>query len=853
MRHLLEMFSSIIALCLFVQLRKMHSMSVNGCCVKCTMTDRRMKILADVCLLTEGRKPQFLHAVTLLTTFGLELLESILANQMNIITNHAEQLYVLRSRLIPILIKILSEKSSFPVAVRAMRVLQLVISRYFSNLADDCETILSLLNRILDPDSGAIWKRALCLEVFVGFHADPSLVRSIFAHYDETGYRKTIIADHLASLVRLAAENPEAIGLGQQSTIPAMRSAAIDDSGQQAAMQAGGLAGTIGGAISLNDAAGPGISTQAMMRIPCIEQLDKAEAPTIPPAYVYSLALTSVNSFSDGLARFLLPLTVPAEDKIKRKTRPNKFYTLEGSQETVQGDDTTGPASKESYDPPRQLPVNPLGLQHHVLYSQIQTSAHMIDQCWPALLAADSTFLNAALDTNFYHALIRSFQRFTQVAGLLDLRTPRDAFLTTLSKHAVPRLSVEAHTIGSTIAGPGTSDKGGSRDSSLGPTNLLEGRQENAEPSQNRALNTRNLLCLRALINLGIALGPSLHDSWSIVLLALRSANLVLLRSPSLSAGPSDFGVEVTAVQSATSRLFESTAELPDDAFVDLLNSVHDLLNGVFEDRNGLSTNHVNNSIPIDSSRKHRRIPSFSSASAGLADQAQSNVFVIEKLEDLIKANTIRLSQSNVTENGWSLILQILTEVLKPLTMGSELRLLAAKTMNMLVSSVTSKHDGAVLDKQHEAMERGLRTLMKEIELLYSDELSATKDSRSCDIEIHRLSLDVLRSILENYGDSLLRGWGDIFRMINSIFRESANHHTDDTLGRATKVSVRSSKIVRSSFGSLQLICSDYLNSVPNSCQIVLLDTLSSFSSQHHDFNISLTVSHFIAEEQPSM
>ena len=812
-----------------------------------TATDWRLKILTDICLLTEGREPRFLHAVTLSMTFGLELLESILANHTDVFIDHIEQLYVIRSRLVPLLIQILSGKSTFPVAVRATRVLQLVVSRFFSKLAEYFETILSLLNRTLEPDTAAVWKRALFLEVFAGFHAEPSLVRSIFAHYDESNGRKNIIEDHLASLVRLAAENPEAIGLGQQSTNPATRSHAVDESSQQAAMQAGGLAGTIGAAVNPSDDVGPGIGTQAMMRIPCIEQLDKAEAPTIPPAYIYGLALTCVNSFSDGLARFLLPLTVPAEGKKKQKIRPIKSDATDGSQETPRDDDTMDSAIKGPTDTSKQLPINPLSLHDHVLYSQIQTSTHMVDRCWPALLAADSTFLNAALDTTFYHALIRSFQRFTQVAGLLDLNTPRDAFLTALSKHAVPRSNVDAHAIGpATVSGSGANDKGSSRDSSLGPNSIPERRQQVAEPSQNRTLNTRNLLCLRALINLGIALGPSLRGAWSIVLQALQSANLLLVRSPNLSVGSADFGAEVTAVQSATSRLFESTYELPDDSFLDLLRGVHNLFTDVSAERNSLSSNAADNLNPIDASRKHRRLPSMPSTSVGHANQTRSHVFVLEKLGDLIKANTIRLSQANITENGWNLLVQILAELLNSVMMGSELRILAAKTMNMLVISVASKHSGEALDDQQEAIERGLRTLREAILSLYSDELSATKDSRSCDIEIHRLSLDVLRSILEDSGDSLLRGWDDVFVMVNSIFENSAHPKVDDTLVKATTGSVKSSMLVRSSFGSLQLICSDYLGSVPSSCQIILLDTLSSFSSQHQDFNISLTVSHFI-------
>ncbi|KAG7149665.1 Protein MON2 like protein [Verticillium longisporum] len=40
---------------------------------------------------------------------------------------------------------------------------------------------------------------------------------------------------------------------------------------------------------------------------------------------------------------------------------------------------------------------------------------------------------------------------------------------------------------------------------------------------------------------------------------------------------------------------------------------------------------------------------------------------------------------------------------------------------------------------------------------------------------------------------------------------------------------------------SLQLICSDFLTSLPNDCFLILVDTLYKFSSQYDDLNIALT------------
>jgi hypothetical protein len=98
---------------------------------------------------------------------------------------------------------------------------------------------------------------------------------------------------------------------------------------------------------------------------------------------------------------------------------------------------------------------------------------------------------------------------------------------------------------------------------------------------------------------------------------------------------------------------------------------------------------------------------------------------------------------------------------------------------------------------------------------------------------------------VEECGESLVQGWEVAFDIIGSVFilKETAGNEkaaTDPTL-----IKTRSPKLVRASFSSLQLIASDFLASLPNSCFLILVDTLYKFSSQDDDLNIALTVSRF--------
>ena len=789
------------------------------------------RLLDDVCLLTDAQRPRHLQTASLAQHFGLELLESILGNHADTIMAHPEQLHILRIRLMPLIIKILSERTSFSTTVRAMRLLQLIIGRLLFALVPECEMALSLLNHMLDPDAAATWKRALCLEVFRAIHSDTALVRSIYAHYDGTDEKRNIVRDHLGNLVRLASEKPTIIGLGQQSSTTTTLGQ-YDDSGEQATLQAGALVGSIGTPSATTDINKAGISNQwSAVRVPCIEILDKTDAPNLPATYIYSLALTCITSFSEGLARFLLPFTIPAESRAKRKQTTSPEASDNGPLETNLI--RTLPYGG------RKTPVNPLALKDHVLYSQISMSGHMVEHCWPALLAASSTYLNATMDSENYHILVRSFQKFTQIAGLLDLATPRDAFLTTLGKHAIPALNSSTITPEIGRRGPVEDALESDRDPSPVPS-IRRQSTESVVPT----MNTRHLLCLRALLNLGIALGPVLNRAWIIILETLLQADLLLsvagqaYRKPTRgtatateydaitdrAASVEGLGPEVTAVETAVSRLLQATSELPGEAFMEFLGCLCSLL-------------HIDS--PQSTGRRHRKVPSVSDFIPEGSPLGQSDILILEKLDSVMQSNVTRLLQSTTSKSGWDLLSKELNGMISSITARSEVRIRAAKALNDLFVALATFGELSEAEN-NDVRDRSLEALLNEIRGLGKAKVQRTKASEACEIEIHRLALSSLKLILEHCGESLIKGWNSVLSIINSIFNRSA-----ESLEGIDSARALSSKLVRSAFDSLQLICSDFLNSVPSSQLQTLLDTLHSFCAQSRDLNISLTTATF--------
>ncbi|KAL8751834.1 MAG: hypothetical protein Q9199_006154 [Rusavskia elegans] len=810
-------------------------------------------LLNDICLLMEGSQPQVLDNARLTPEFGLELLDSLIVVHIDTIAKHPEDVHILRTRLMPFIIRTLSEKASYNVTVRTVRLLRLLVQQLLPAMIVEIEMAMSLINHLLDPSSSATWKRVLCLELWRDIHEDPTLIRSLYTHFDHVKENKNLVGDHLAILVRLAAEKPALIGLGQRSSgfethhnLPA----------EQIAVEAGGLSGAINLPADEMNLNKPGINAKwSSVRTSCIDQVDKVEPPILPATYLYSLVLICINRFSDGLAKFLLPFTVQFDEKPKRKLKSSAKHQNQEAPRTDRHEELTkepaiAQSTNASTPSERKMPVNPLRLKDHEKSDQIRISALMVEHCWPALLATSSTFLNASLDSEYYHALIRSVQRFTQVAGVLDLETPRDAFLTTLAKHAVPLATIGP--VRTPVLGSFTNQQ---------TNDFLDGDEtkhgDRREPHSHFTmdLSPRNLLCLRALLNLGTALGPVLHHSWAIIFHCLHQVDVALIATsqrPLIHASVDrtdenetpeidDLKVEKSAVEVAVSRLFESTSNLPNEAFTQALNCVCSLVYNV----SGLpmyhAPDHLTDQIespPTVTRPRHNRLASVSSVRINEASASTESVIILDRTMQVAQCNTARFCQSSSSDSGWTILTQLLIGHLCSSAAVAEVRISAARGLDSLISRITSFLGRNV--SPNETIRRCLEALSSAVTCLWESE--GNKEGSSCSLEIHSTALESLLSILERCGDTLQSSWDLVFSIINSVFESTDSSATEGPrLFEAAASASRSPKLARSAFSSLQLICSDFLASLPDRCFLMLLNTLNCFCSQSEDFNTSLT------------
>lgn len=849
------------------------------------------RIFSDLCLMTENQRPEFLRSAGLPQTFGLELIESVITNHGAIFAAHPEQAEILRMRVMPLVISALKGKPGFATCVRLVRILFTMLRRHVSILPKECGEALDILTQLLDQDS-APWKRALCMEVFRGIFAEHALVRRIYALYDAREGEKDMLKTLVATFVRLGTEKPVVIGLGHQSTIPASDPANTTVApSDQAMLEASGMAGIIGGGSLGSEGPSTGISVRSSsVRVSCIDQLDKTEPPAMPESYIYSLVLTCVSSLSDGLAKFILPLTVPGDGRSRRRTLPKPDGRTDSPASTHSAADS--PLSKSgarersisSSFKKNPVPLNPLEMEDHPMHAEVQICASIVEECWPAVLATCSTFLYASLDQEYYHGLVRAFQRFAHVAGLLHLSTPRDAFLTTLGKSAVPP-NVLSACYSPGLSRPAVSSPQGEVTANtlfnnarglLGvegtPTSSpLSGserqRQASVESTAAVSLNTRNLLCLRALLNLGIALGPTLGHAWTIVLETLQQADFVLFstgkapgRTPSIgnvrdSTGEAEsatlmtnFGNEIRSVEIAASRLAESTVDFPDASFIKVVEAMCMLVEAEPRDESRRSSTAELVTVEEQQQRsrpdRHRRMQSFSNQASSAP--AQEYLFALNKLGEMATINLERLLGGDGEASGWHKITRQLISMLGSPTMAPPVRTKAAEVLSRLMldaASAVAVMSGEDQDARGATQLRVLGALRDALTPLLEHVSGLSVSNQVTDVAVHEIILEGLKSIIEGCGESLVCGWDTAFDIIGSVFEPElpVAEEKREASPRAGILTTRSSKLVRSSFGSLQLICSDFLSSLPKACLLILVDTLYKFCSQDDDLNIALT------------
>jgi hypothetical protein len=311
-----------------------------------------------------------------------------------------------------------------------------------------------------------------------------------------------------------------------------------------------------------------------------------------------------------------------------------------------------------------------------------------------------------------------------------------------------------------------------------------------------------------------------------------------------------NLGSEIAAVQSAASRLFESTADYPNDSFVHVLDSLCSLIRRKVVPASTPKVGTGSFRTPV---LHQRRVGSVSGISLSTESDARDYVFALNKIADLVSLNESRLAIYDATESGWNIMMTELVSTCINKEIASSARLLAADIIARTVKDIAGLSLAEPGEHSGDVQGRLLSALQYQITALYEGKAGDEELVDETDIEVHYIALEALKAVMEQCGELLTAGWDSVFAVLGSAFqirRPAPNSEEDleSTNGITTKLSLQPSRVIskrlaRSAFGSAHLVCSDFLAAVPDSSVSTLLELLILFCSQHDDMNMSLTVS----------
>ncbi|KEF52812.1 uncharacterized protein A1O9_11229 [Exophiala aquamarina CBS 119918] len=822
-------------------------------------SDDAIRVFDDLCLLLNHQVPNFVKLDGVSPEFLLETLHTILSNHSSFLVSQLELVQACRENLLPGLSRQIARKDGFGTSVRAIAILLLLVQASADILQEQLQPIIASLISSLEKDGNILWKRALYLEFFREIFADFSTLRKLFELFDSTG-KSSVIGLLLSSFVRVAAEDPSLIGLGRQSTIPVYRGNDLRGD-EVASIEAQGLGGAIT-SVSSADLTTIGLSTEwSVVTTPLLKQPEKHVAPAIPSTYVYTLVLECTASFCDGLSRFVMPLSVPT-----RSSRRDSGEDSRGNNLATDARDD-GPARKPSRSSTSsqkyQRLVNPLQLSKNTSLAQIQLCAAMVEACWPAALAICSTFLNSALDSEFYHILIRSVQKLAQVSGVLELSTPRDALLTTLAKASIP---ANASSVIAAYQGSKTA-KSTDIEELDDPTESLHPPREPPPTPTHQAssspLNVRHLLCLRALLNLGIALGPTLEKgAWFILIETMQHVEALIAIPTTLSTasqgGTPKIGTtghesqttlasEIAAVQAATKRMLESTRGYNAAPFANLVNALFRLL-GQDKPEGGAQAGQVIISSPTSSTKLEASRPTHhaSRSVSGLWTKSKTLdmeiSFVLSKISEISRINLYRFTLSQEHDYSWDLITSRLLKLCQNHSVSDGHRIQSASVVDLIAMETVKLLDDANHSVKDQDVVRiwCLEALMKQLQVLTSSDLDHQDDVQ---YEIHKRLLDALESMLSHSGDALRDSWPIALDILSLSFAKLANDagSLSNLSTDMIELKEKNAQILRVGFRSIQLITSDFLSVLTVESLAKLAQLLRDFGSQNFDVNVALT------------
>ncbi|XP_044927772.1 protein MON2 homolog isoform X6 [Mustela putorius furo] len=750
-------------------------------------------LFQDLCQLVNADAPYWLVGMTEMTrTFGLELLESVLNDFPQVFLQHQEFSFLLKERVCPLVIKLFSpnikfrqgsssssspapvEKPYFPICMRLLRVVSVLIKQFYSLLVTECEIFLSLLVKFLDADKPQ-WLRAVAVESIHRLCVQPQLLRSFCQSYDMKQHSTKVFRD----IVNALGSFIQSLFLVPPTGNPATTNQAGNNNsgGPVSAPANSGMLG-IGGGVTLLPAfeyRGTWIpiltiTVQGSAKATYLEMLDKVEPPTIPEGYAMSVAFHCLLDLVRGITSMIEGELGEVETECQTTTEAASSPTQSSEQQELQS--TSDQMDKEKVS--------------RAVWEE------MVNACWCGLLAALSLLLDASTDEAATENILKAELTMAALCGRLGLVTSRDAFITAICKGSLPphyALTVLNTTTAATLSNKSYSIQGQSV-MMISPSSeshqqvVAVGQPLAVQPQGTVMLTSKNIQCMRTLLNLAHCHGAVLGTSWQLVLATLQHLVWILGLKPS-SGGALKPG---RAVEGPSTVL--TTAVMTD------LPVISNILSRLFE-----------SSQYLDDVSLHHLINALCSLSLEAMDMAYGNnkepsLFAVAKLLEtgLVNMHRIEILWRPLTGHLLEKVCQ------HP---NSRMREWGAEALTSLIKAgLTFNHDPPLSQNQR-------------LQLLLLNPLKEMSSINHPDIRLKQL--ECVLQILQSQGDSLGPGWPLVLGVMGAIRNDQGE------------------SLIRTAFQCLQLVVTDFLPTMPCTCLQIVVDVAGSFGLHNQELNISLT------------
>lgn len=407
------------------------------------------------------------------TDYGLEILESILENNMSVFLAYPDLQFLLRVKAIPFLLRCITAPHNFSIAVRCYRCIKLLLRKeYLTILKLELKVILSLLIHTISSGSNAPdWQRVLTLELFNDLSDDFELITQFYLMYDNDNNEKN-------------DNDNNHNGKKKTSIIPTLLLECINilkSNDYQSILSVSEIIEGMDMPIITHDC-----SSSTSTNSKFIQLLDKVSTPAINIANIIWLILSITDKLSEKLSDLSL-----------------KIYTNHtGTTIDINKNDMT---------------IVYTGMFEH-------------------LFELNTMFLfSTSLDNHLFHNMVRSFQKLTHCAGVLLLLPNLNKCLNVFTKGVIqniplkdilalsPNNSKSEEQLDENIKLDGvTSNKENEKSCKKindddNDSNDISSRNKPLEKHKlhPRTFTSRHVSLFRALISLSISLGTSFNKaSW---------------------------------------------------------------------------------------------------------------------------------------------------------------------------------------------------------------------------------------------------------------------------------------------------------------------------------------------------